>query len=54
MVPARVVWGLAAPLPNAAAGLHDGVRAAAIDAAGVETPEMPETPAERSPTADDS
>ena len=47
-VPARVVWGLAAPLPNAAAGLHDGVRAAAIDAASVETP------AERSPTADDS
>ena len=38
VVPARVVWGLAAPLPDAAAGLHDGVRAAAIDAAGVETP----------------
>ena len=47
-VPARVVWGLAAPLPHAAAGLYDGVRAAAIEAAGVETP------AERSPTGDDS
>ena len=51
VVPARVVWGLAAPLPNAAAGLHDGVRAAAIEAAGVEPPEPP---AERSPTAGDS
>ena len=51
VVPARVVWGLAAPLPNAAAGLYDGVRAAAVEAASVETPE---TPAERSPTADDS
>ncbi len=51
VVPARVVWGLAAPLPNAAAGLYDGVRAAAIDAASVEPPEPP---AERSPTADDS
>ena len=48
VVPARVTWGLAAPLPNAAAGLYDGVRAAAIEAAGVEAP------AERSPTADDS
>ena len=54
VVPARVVWGLAAPLPSSAAGLHDGVRAAAIDAASAETPETPETPAERSPTADDS
>ena len=51
VVPARVTWGLAAPLPNAAAGLYDGVRAAAIEAAGVEAPEAP---AERSPTADDS
>ena len=48
VVPAHVVWGLAAPLPQAAAGLYDGVRAAALDAASVETP------AERSPTADDS
>ena len=48
VVPARVVWGLAAPLPNAAAGLYDGVRAAAVDAASVETP------AERSSTAADS
>ena len=48
VVPARVVWGLAAPLPHASAGLYDGVRTAAIDAASVETP------AERSPTADDS
>ena len=48
VVAARVVWGLAAPLPNAAAGLYDGVRAVAPDAAGFETP------AERSPTPDDS
>ena len=48
VVPARVVWGLAAPLPNAAAGLHDGVRTAAIDAASVGKPAV------RSPTADDS
>lgn len=54
VVPARVTWGLAAPLPNAAAGLYDGVRAAAIDAAGLETPETPETPAEQSPSAADS
>ena len=51
VVPARVTWGLAAPLPNGAAGLYDGVRAAAIEAAG---DEPPEPPAERSPTADDS
>ena len=49
VVPARVTWGLAAPLPNAATGLYDGVRAAAIEAASVETPA-----AERSPTAADS
>ena len=54
VVPARVVWGLAAPLPHAAAGLYDGVRAAAVEAASVESPETPETPAERSPTAADS
>ena len=51
VVAARVVWGLAAPLPTAAAGLYDGVRAAAIDAASVETPAES---SERSPTADDS
>ena len=30
-VPARVTWGLAAPLPDAAEGLYDGVRAAPAD-----------------------
>lgn len=41
-VPARVVWGLAAPLPEAAAGLYDDLRMA------------PAAPGERSPTEADS
>lgn len=40
-VPARVVWGLAAPLPDAAADLYDDLRAAPAEAG------------ERSPTATD-
>ena len=51
VVPARVVWGLAAPLPNAAAGLYDGVRAAPMDAGSVERTERT---GERSPTGGDS
>jgi hypothetical protein len=46
-----VVWGLAAPLPNAAAGLYDGVRAAPMDAGSVERTERT---GERSPTGGDS
>jgi len=48
VVAARVTWGLAAPLPNAAAGLYDGVRAATLDA------DRGETRADRSPTGGDS
>ena len=42
-VAAQVVWGLAAPVPNTAAGLYDGVRAAPADAGSTG----------RSPTSDD-
>ena len=50
---AHVVWGLAAPLPNGAAGLYDGVRVAPMDAGSLERQQQ-EQQGERLPTGGDS
>ena len=53
-VQAQVVWGLAAPLPNAAEGLYDRVRAAPADAASVgSVGNVGDGSVGRSPTRDD-
>ncbi len=50
-VAARVVWGLAAPLPDAAAGLYDDLRGPPAQAGGAAAPAAP---GGQSPTETDS